>query len=303
MKKLDLSIVIPIYKSQNTIEALVKKLFEVLKDVIFEVILVNDGSPDESDQVCTKIIHQYKNVTYIQLRKNFGEFNAVFCGLNYVKGQYAIIIDDDFQNPPSEIIKMLQTAQTGNFDVVYAQYIHKKHHFFRNIGSQLINNLNTWLIHKPRDLYLSSFKVISYDLIQEIIKYSAPNVYLDGIIFQLTNNISKVTVEHSARQEGGSSYTSKKLISLFLNAMLGYSTLPMRIILGIGIFIFTIGLLFLAFNIFGSNFSLATILILLIGGIIQISIGICGDYVLKNYQMAMGKPSYVVKRIMKSHDD
>lgn len=303
MKKLELSIVIPIYKSQNTIEALVKKLFEVLKDILFEIILVNDGSPDESDLVCSKIAKQYKNVTYIQLRKNFGEFNAVFCGLNYVNGQYAIMIDDDFQNPPTEIIKMLQTAQEGQYDVVYAQYIEKKHHFFRNFGSQLINNLNTWLIHKPSDLYLSSFKAISYDLIQEIIKYSAPNVYLDGIIFQLTNNISKVTVEHSARQEGSSNYTSKKLISLFLNAMLGYSTLPMRIILGIGIFIFTAGILLLIFNFFGSTFALNTILILLVGGVIQMSIGICGDYVLKNYQMAMGKPSYVVKRIVKSHDD
>ena len=130
-----LSVVIPVYHGAITITQLVETVQEQLKSYAFEIILINDGSKDNSEQVCIGLSEKYKNVSFLSLRKNFGEFNAVMCGLNYTKGQYTVIIDDDFQNPPSEIIKLLETAQKGNFDVVYSQYDEKKHHPMRNFGT------------------------------------------------------------------------------------------------------------------------------------------------------------------------
>lgn len=303
MKTIDLSIIIPVYKSEKTIFALIKNLVEILQNITFEVILVNDGSPDNSDSICCSIVKQFPHITYLQLRKNFGEFNAVFCGLSHARGSYAVMIDDDFQNPPSEIIKLYETATKGNFDVVYAQYETKNHHFIRNAGSQLINSLSTWLINKPKDLYLSSFKIISNELIQEIIKYKSPQVYLDGIIFQLTNNISKVTVQHNKREHSQSSYSSKKLISLFLNAFLGYSTLPARLILLSGFIFLTLGLLLCFWFLFQKNGNWLFAIILICTGIVQTSLGVLGDYLVKNNQIAIGKPIFTIKKKLTSHDD
>lgn len=120
-----LSVVIPVYHGEISITKLVETVQEQLNTSLFEIILVNDGSKDASEQICIGLSERYNNVSFLSLRKNFGEFNAVMCGLNHAKGEYAVIIDDDFQNPPSEIIKLLETAQKGNFDVVYSQYDEK----------------------------------------------------------------------------------------------------------------------------------------------------------------------------------
>jgi glycosyltransferase involved in cell wall biosynthesis len=127
-----LSVVIPVYHGSVTIQKLVESAQEQLKEYSFEIILINDGSKDDSEKKCLELSEKFNNVSFLSLRKNFGEFQAVMCGLNHAKGDYTVIIDDDFQNPPSEIIKLLETAQQGNFDVVYGQYEEKKHHQSNN---------------------------------------------------------------------------------------------------------------------------------------------------------------------------
>ena len=212
----DFSIVIPVYNGSNTIEALIENVKSELKNYNYEIILVNDGSKDNSAEVCQNIVEKSNHVTFVNLRKNFGEFNAVMCGLNFVKGDYAAIIDDDFQNPPSEILKLYNKALEGGFDVVYSYYDEKKHHWFRNFGSRFLNLLTTYLLKKPKDLYLSSFKLIKKEVIDEIIKSKTPHPYIDGLIFQITNNVGKEKVEHLGRMDGKSNYSVSKLLSLRL---------------------------------------------------------------------------------------
>jgi undecaprenyl-phosphate 4-deoxy-4-formamido-L-arabinose transferase len=174
-------------------------------------------------------------VRAISLRRNFGEFNAVLCGLTYARGQFTVIIDDDFQNPPEAILTLLDVAKGGQYDVVYSRYAQKQHHWFRNLGSRLVNTLTTASLGKPRDLYLSSFKLIQRAVVDEIVRYQGPYPYIDGLIFRVTRHVTSVEVPHLARSEGQSGYTTRKLLGLFLNVFIGYSLWPIRLFTGLGL--------------------------------------------------------------------
>ncbi len=219
--ELTLTVVIPVYNSERTIGPLVEALQTALQTESFEVVLVNDGSHDTSATVCRNLARQFENVRFVNLCQNFGEFNAVLCGLNYAQGQFTAIIDDDFQNPPEAILTLLDTARTGKFDVVYSRYANKKHNWFRNVGSALLNQITTFTLGKPRGLYLSSFKLISWVAVNGIIRYQGPHPYIDALIFRTTRNVTSVLVPHHARAEGRSNYTIRKLVVLFFRIIFG----------------------------------------------------------------------------------
>jgi undecaprenyl-phosphate 4-deoxy-4-formamido-L-arabinose transferase len=148
---MDLSVIIPVYNSDGSIGTLLARLHTALAGIVYEVILINDGSRDRSEEICTYLAKQHPEVKFISLRRNFGEFNAVMCGLNYAQGAYCVMIDDDFQNPPEEILKLIETAQKGHFTVVYTYYEKKEHSRFRNYGSQFVNWITSYLLDKPKD--------------------------------------------------------------------------------------------------------------------------------------------------------
>lgn len=301
---MQLSVVIPVYNSERTIGPLVGRLQECLGDRAFEIVLVNDGSRDQSEPVCQRIADTYANVQFIALRRNFGEFNAVLCGLAHARGEYVAIIDDDFQNPPEAILTLLETAQTGPFDVVYSRYAHKQHHWFRNWGSWLVNALTTYSLGKPPTLYLSSFKLIGRGVVDEIIRYSGPYPYIDGLIFRVTRNVGSVEVPHNVRVEGRSNYTIRKLVALFLNVFIGYSLWPIRIftVLGAGLFglggLAGLGMLtgWLGglFSVPGWGLVLWAIVTSL--GLQLLFMGVLGEYLGKLFMAHSGLPPYVEKK-------
>lgn len=290
-----LSVVVPVYNGAKTIVQLVETLQVVLQQYDFEIILINDGSHDDSEKVCKILEAKNSNLKFYSLRKNFGEFNAVMCGLNHVEGKYSVIIDDDFQNPPSEIMKMVDKAQSGNFDVVYSYYYEKKHNFFRNFGSWIVNRLTTSLLQKPSDLYLSSFKLINFEIVQEIIKYKGPYPYIDALIFRVTNNVGKIQVLHNTRLEGESNYTLKRLITLFMTILYGYSILPARIILTIGIFSLLLSIFIIILFVFGIISDLGIFINIFLGGVQLTSLGVIGEYVSKAFLSQNQAPQYVEK--------
>lgn len=291
----ELSVVIPVYKGAKTISKLVESLQDQLHAFDVEIILINDGSPDASEKICSELSKVHNNIKFISLRKNFGEFNAVMCGLNHVTGEYAVIIDDDFQNPPSEILKLLDSAITNNSDVVYSYYSQKKHHFFRNFGSWLVNRLTTSLLNKPDNLYLSSFKLIKKAIVDEIIKYKGPYPYIDALIFRVTDNVSKMEVLHNERLEGESNYTFKRLITLFMNIVFGYSLLPVRIVLSLGLFLVLFSLILVLLFLFNVIQVWSLPMFIFFGGIQLISLGIIGEYISKSFLSQNGTPQYVEK--------
>ncbi|GAB4020913.1 glycosyltransferase family 2 protein [Spirosoma koreense] len=302
---MNLSVVIPVYNSERTIGPLIERLQTCLAGLSFEVVLVNDGSADRSEQVCEQLEASYPNVRFISLRRNFGEFNAVLCGLNYARGDYVAIIDDDFQNPPEAILTLVETAEAGRFEVVYSRYAQKQHHWFRNLGSWLVNMLTTYSIGKPRDLYLSSFKLIRRDVVDEIVRYRGPYPYIDGLIFRVTRNVGSVTVPHAARADGRSSYTVGKLIALFVNVFVGYSLWPIRLFTVFGAVLFSLsllsGFLLLAgwlsgvFRVPGWGIVLWAIGM---GLAVQLLfLGVLGEYLGKLFMAYSGLPPYVEKRV------
>ena len=301
-----ISVCIPVYNGAHSIAGLVEEVAKALKKQAVEFVLVNDGSRDESDAICTEIAKRRKDVTYICLRRNFGEHNAVMCALNHCSGDCAVIIDDDFQNPPSEIIK-LATELAQGYDVVYSKYHSKKHNLFRNLGSRFNDWVATVLIRKPRDLYLSSFKAISRPLIDEIIKYSGPFPYIDGLILRATDCISSVLVEHRTRSEGRSNYTLGKLVALWLNMFVNFSIRPMRAISLLGIATsaasFVLAVVFLIDKIrhpeIPSGWASLALLVLFLGGIQTMALGIIGEYVGKNYLDRNGTPQWTIKTIVR----
>jgi undecaprenyl-phosphate 4-deoxy-4-formamido-L-arabinose transferase len=190
-----LSVVIPVYNSATTINTVVDDCFTALSHLDFELVLVNDGSSDNSEEVLFDLAKQHSNIKAISLTKNVGEFNAVMCGLNHATGDYVAIIDDDGQNPPAEIVKLLAEAEKG-YDVVYARYSEKMHSKDRNLVSWMSNLLAVFFIGKPFRLYLSSFKVFSRKFLDEVLEIQTRGTYLDGLIFQLSPKYSFVVVEH-----------------------------------------------------------------------------------------------------------
>ena len=299
-----LSVCIPVYNGAKTIKDLVEKAREELKEYELEFVLVNDGSRDNSDEVCSDMANSSKDIKYICLRRNFGEHNAVMCALNYCTGDYAAIIDDDFQNPPSEIKKLVAEAEKG-FDVVYAKYKKKKHHIFRNLGSKFNDIMATWLLGKPRDLYLCSFKLIKKEVIGEIIKYKGPFPYIDGLLLRVTQSISAVFVEHLSRKEGRSNYTLAKLVSLWLNMFINFSIKPLRIVTFVGIITAVLcaglGLWFVIEKIIypervPDGWTSLVVIILFTGSVQMICMGLAGEYIGKNYLDRNGTPQWVVKK-------
>ncbi len=297
-----ISICIPVYNGEKTIEELVNALIDEFKESELEIILVNDGSKDSSEAVCERVANSKPEVKFISLRKNFGEHNAVICALNYMTGDYAVIIDDDFQNMPSEIKKLLAIAP--DFDVVYSRYHQKKHHWFRNLGSSFNNYVANQLLHKPKDLYLSSFKVIKKEVVKEIIKYKGPFPYIDGLILRVTNSIGVVKVEHSERREGKSNYTLAKLISLWLNMFINFSIKPMRLFTIFGVFLFALGLGFSVYFVvekimdptISVGWTSIIVSVLLLSGVQLVFLGMIGEYLGKQYLDQNGTPQWIVKK-------
>lgn len=299
-----LTIVIPVFNSQNTIEDLIEKIITEIINYQLEIILVNDGSTDNSEQKCIDLFNKYSElIKFYSLSKNFGEHNAVMAALNNSTGDFTIIIDDDFQNTVSEVQKLADFAFSNNFDVIYTKYLHKQHNLFRNIGSKFNDKIATYLLQKPKKLYLSSFKALNKFTINEIIKYDLPYPYIDGLILRTTNNIGQISVHHSKRLIGKSQYTLIKLISLWLNMLTNFSIKPLRFATVLG-FIFSIISFLLAIagvlmKFFEPNVPLgyASLLVTVsfLGGIQLIAIGMVGEYIGRTFLSINKSPQFIIK--------
>ena len=300
-----ITIIIPVYNAEQTIEALVKKLvFEISKNNTLEVILVNDCSRAQSEKKCNDLFKTFPDtVITLNLAKNVGEHNAVMAGLNSMSGDYALIMDDDFQNPVSEAMKLIAYAQNKKYDVIYSLYDNKQHSFFRNLGSSFNNFVASVMLKKPKHLYLSSFKILTKFIVKEIIKYDLPYSYIDGLILRTTDNIGTLKVKHEARLDSKSGYTLKKLVPLWLNMFINFSIFPLRIAIITGFIFSFIGLLFGAQTIFEklsnpdlpAGYASIITIFALFSGIQLIAIGMVGEYLGRMFMSQNGKPQFTIR--------
>jgi len=301
----NLSIVIPVYNAEKTIESLCNTLIDLYaKQHELEIVLVNDNSSDSTDLICRRLHDSFNNtITYIRLARNFSEHNAVMAGLNSITGSLCVIMDDDFQNPPEEVGRLVAEIEKG-YDVVYSQYSRKKDSLFRNIGSRFNDSMANVILKKPAGLYLSSFKIINRFLVNEVIKYTGPDPYLDAIILRSTASVGRVVVRHDKRSHGRSGYTLGKLVSLWGNMIVSYSLIPLRIIGIIG-FIMTIYGVFMGSDVLLDHltptvddlteYETLTAVIAFFRGFQLLAISVVGEYVGRIYLSLNADPQFVVR--------
>jgi glycosyltransferase involved in cell wall biosynthesis len=299
-----LSIVIPVYNAEKTIGHLCSTLIDLYSAKYrLDIVLVNDGSRDSSDLVCRSVHAANPDVvTYVKLAKNFGEHNAVIAGLNQASGDYCVIMDDDFQNPPAEVVKLVDEIENG-YDVVYSFYASKRDSWFRNLGSKINDMMATVILKKPGDLYLSSFKVVNRFLMKEIIKYTGPDPYLDAIILRTTDNIGKIRLEHKARTYSESGYTIGKLVSLWGNMLVSFSLVPLRVVGIMGIVIAITGIVYGIYKMFDelgvagglTDFETLMSVNLFFRGATLLAVSLLGEYVGRIYLSLNKDPQFVIR--------
>ena len=302
------SIVIPVYNAEKTISNLCRELMQLLAvDNSLQIVLVNDCSHDGTDAVCKRLQTEFPDtITYARLSRNFGEHNAVMAGLNHTRGDYVVIMDDDFQNPPEEVPKLLAEIQKG-FDVVYCQYPTKRDSLLRNLVSYLNGTMARVILSKPANLYLSSFKAMNRFLVNELITYKTPNPYLDAIILRITRNIGTVEVRHDKRLAGRSGYTLKKLTALWGNMIVSYSLIPLRILAVIGLILTLMGIYSVAnmqirnllpeLTDFSDLEELASVA-MFFRGFQLLATGILGEYVGRIYLKLNQEPQFIVRELI-----
>jgi undecaprenyl-phosphate 4-deoxy-4-formamido-L-arabinose transferase len=303
-----LSVVVPVYRGAATVGALVAALSELAPAGGIEIILVNDGSPDNSGEVCRELLPTAKvPITYIEHARNFGEHNAVMTGLRRARGSYVITMDDDLQNPPEEVVRLYDHARLGGWDVVYTRYAKKEHEGWRNLGSRFANLVADHLLDKPRGLYLSSFRCMSALAVREVTNYRGPYPYVDGLLMQVTQRLDSIEVKHLPRAEGRSNYTLKRLVLLWLNLATNFSVLPLRLAILVGVAMGVFGLIGAALVILEalmgatpSGWASMMTITLLIAGVQFLILGVLGEYVGRAFLSANGKPQGVVREVLQA---
>lgn len=309
---MDISFVIPCYRSEKTISAVVEEIRNKMKELSkysYEVILVNDCSPDNTFETIKSIAKEFDNVIAIDLAKNFGQHSAIMAGFSKVSGNIIVCLDDDGQTPANEVDKLLVKIEEG-YDVVYAEYGNKQHSAFRNWGSNLNKKMTEILLGKPKELFISSYFAATRMIVEEIKRYNNPYPYLAGLVLRTTKSVCNVSVTHRQRMEGESGYSLRKLIGLWVNGFTAFSVLPLRMATYSGMLVALIGFIFAIWTVihkiispevavgWSSTFSV----ILVIGGMILFVLGMIGEYIGRIYISLNNSPQYVIREIV-SHKE
>ena len=308
MPRLALSIVIPVYNGASSIAELVRALENLSITGGHEIVLVNDGSPDDSLKVCRSLFNDARvPMTIISLARNYGEHNAVMTGLRYASGAHVITMDDDLQNPPEEVQRLLAYAQDTGKEVIYSYYLNKRHTVWRNLASRFANRVANFVLDKPRGLYLSSFRCMTAFVVREIVRYEGPFPYVDGLILQVTQDIDQLLVRHLPRAKGASNYTMRRLLRLWMSMFVNFSVMPLRISTATGVALSLLGAVGVVMAIGEALLSSpppgwASLMaaLLLLSGVQLLIIGIIGEYLGRLYLTANRMPQSVIKEVCRT---
>jgi len=309
-RTVELSFVIPVFNGSRSIGAVVDRIHALFGDLTFEIVLVNDGSRDDSEATCRRLAEGHPDtVTFVHLARNFGEHSAVLAGLNHTRGAYVAVLDDDGQNPPEEVRTMYDAIRARGLDVVFGHYRVKHHSAFRNLGSWFNGRMANIMLKKPRDLYLSSFKVMNRFVVDEIVRYRGAFPYVDGLILRATANLGQVDVEHRQAPDRTSNYTLLKLFKLWLNMFLNFSILPLRITALLGTCTAVVSLFLLGMIVVdklyinpGVAVGIPTVLITIVffAGVQLVILGTIGEYLGRLFMDHSGSPQFVVRYVVRA---
>lgn len=304
---LDLSVVIPVYRSEASLAELAARLLPVLEatGMSHEVVFVEDGSPDGSWEVLRELQAAHPDrIVAIQLMRNFGQHNALMCGFRHARGRLIVTMDDDLQHPPEEVPRLLEAIRSRGLDLVYGVYGEKKHRPWRNLGSTIVNVFYR-LVFKST-ITVTSFRVMNRELLESIFPYDLNFTYIDGLLAWNTRRIGEVSVAHRERPVGRSGYSLTKLLALAFNLFTNFSLLPLQLVSFCGFVAAAGGLLlaavFLALyvthRIVVPGYASTIIAVLVLGGTQLLALGIMGEYLGRLHLNVNRKPQYVERQVL-----
>ena len=310
-----LSIIVPCYRSSDWLADLSEQIKNVMQAQgwSYELILVNDCSPDGTWKTIQSIVSTVPSVRGINLAFNTGQFRATFCGLQQAAGQIIVTMDDDLQQPPEEIPALVNALEASpECDAVFARYRGKKHGLLRNLGSTVMNTLFRLSYGKPKEIRSTTFLALRPALVKSICKYSTVNPNINPLIFQTTQRLRSVNVRHQNRQRGRSGYGLIKLFRLMTDNVLSVSTLPLKLVTSIGV-LAALGSVVLALYYLirywlgdgikeNTGFMTQVLLINFFGGLTLLSVGLLGEYVIRIMDEVRGRPRFLIKETTESEN-
>jgi undecaprenyl-phosphate 4-deoxy-4-formamido-L-arabinose transferase len=301
-----ISIVIPCYRSAKTIEKIISDIVHLFmeRENEYEIILINDNSPDNVWDKIVMLAHNYNNIIGINLSRNFGQHSALMAGYSKVSGDIVVSLDDDGQTPPSEMFSLIDKLEEG-YDVVYARYKKKMHNALRNLGSTINGIMEQVLLKKPKGIETTSYYAARRFIIDEILRYHNAYPFISGLIFRTTENIGNVFIDHKKRYEGKSGYSVKKLLSLWLDGFTSFSVKPLRIASVLGTCLAFFGFIYILYLVIKKvlnpdmmlGYTSTMAVIIFIGGVIMMMLGLIGEYIGRIYISLNNAPQYVIKEI------
>jgi glycosyltransferase involved in cell wall biosynthesis len=298
------SLVVPVYNSEKSLGQLCQRIdgvFKKLKDT-YEIILIDDSSKDDSWNVMKELRKKNSNIKIIRLMRNFGQHNAIMCGLHQVSGKYVILLDDDLQNPPEEIPKLIHKINDG-YDAVIGALEEKQDTLLKKLGSQFILYLNGKIFNKPKHIKLSSFKILTRPLVDQLKILKTPYPYITGMVLSLSMNIANVTVKHETRRYGRSNYNLGKLLKLSFNLIINYTSLPLRALTLLGVIISTLsfcaGIYFITRRLFDKvavpGWTSVVVLLSFFNGLLLVVLSVIGEYLARIIGEVSNRPQFVIK--------
>lgn len=307
------SFVIPCYRSEKTVLIVVDEIEETMaqrSELEYEIILVNDGSPDHVWDVIAKRVKSDSHVIGINLAKNFGQHAALMAGYNHCTGDCIVSLDDDGQTPADKVFSLIDELKKG-YDVVYASYPETHQNVFRRWGAAMAKKMSDYMFDiKDDNRKGSSYFVSRRFVIDEIIKYNHSYPYIAGLVLRTTRNIGVVSVQHRDRIVGKSGYNLKSLISLWLNGFTAFSVKPLELGAYMGFGMAALGFLYAIYTIIRRLFTPTVVegwssliaITLIVGGIIMIMLGLIGEYIGRIYICINNSPQFVIKEICKQRE-
>ncbi len=306
------SFVIPCYRSERTIRGVADEIRETMRalpDYDWELVLVNDCSPDGTFDVIRSLAREDAHITAVDLAKNFGQHAALMCGMRHTRGDVVVCLDDDGQTPADEVGKLLAKLEEG-CDVVYASYEDKRESGFRRFGSRVNRRMTEIMLAKPRELELTSYFAARRFLVDEMLRYEHCYPYVMGLVLRSTKRVANVPVWHRDRETGSSGYTLAKLLSLWMNGFTSFSVKPLRIATYSGALIALLGFVYalvaviryFTVHLAPQGWTTTTVLLLIIGGFVLLMLGLVGEYVGRVFMCVNATPQYVEREVVKQEE-
>lgn len=313
MKKIDYSIVVPVYRSKESLKILAKKVNELFSTLLdgksYQLIFVNDSPFDKATcQVLDKLLKEYNCVKVIEFTKNFGQQSAVLCGVSNSDGEYIITMDDDMQHDPFDIPKLIEMQ---SHDIVIGRFKSKKHSFFKRVTSSIKGYFDYLILGKPKHIKLTSFRLFNKIIAKNILKIGTSYPFIPALLFSVSNDIVNTEVAHYQREEGKSNYTLGKMIQLFTNLLINNSSLLLKYIGYLGLFLAFLSFVFagmivyqkIFFDISFQGWSSIMVSILFFGGMIMFTLGVIGEYLIRIIHTSENRPHYFVREIRETSNE